>query len=328
MMRSIAEVACNNFRRISRLWHKHKPWKRRTYCGVPILKNPMDLWVYQEILWRVRPELVIEIGTYKGGSALYLSHVLDRIGHGHILSIDIKPRHGLPKSQRITYLVGDCLSDEILRASEGAASESASVLVIEDSAHTYQHVRKVLDSYAPFVTPESYFIVEDTYAGGPHRAAQEFIASNRLFERDLACEDLMLTCNPDGFLRRLNSPRKPPKKRQPKAMQEPPCQCPLAGFCPRYQRQMSDHLHNLCQTRADYRRTFTATWCGPKKPKPPQRTDPCIYLGRIVQKADEAGKPCRCPSLWVRLCEVHGQCSLGDIRNEHACTNCQEYEAK
>src|SRR5262245_6085826 len=86
--------------------HQDKTWDNTFWLGVPTLKCPMDLFVFQEILYDTRPDWIIEAGTFKGGSALYLATLLDALGNGHVLSIDIVDFPGKPKHARITYLLG------------------------------------------------------------------------------------------------------------------------------------------------------------------------------------------------------------------------------
>ena len=80
--------------------------------GAQALKNPLDLWVYQEIVYETRPELIVETGTYRGGSALYLASLCDLMGHGEVVSIDVEPmRDDYPAHPRVTYLAGRSSTD-------------------------------------------------------------------------------------------------------------------------------------------------------------------------------------------------------------------------
>ena len=80
-------------------------FQRTRWLGVQCLKCPLDLWIYQELLHELRPDLVIETGTHEGGSALFLAHVMDALGHGRIASIDVRPAVR-PTHHRITYVLG------------------------------------------------------------------------------------------------------------------------------------------------------------------------------------------------------------------------------
>ena len=82
-------------------------WTDTAWLGAQALKNPLDLWVYQEIMFETKPELVVETGTYQGGSAFFLATMCDVLGAGEVVSIDIEPlRDDYPAHPRITYLGG------------------------------------------------------------------------------------------------------------------------------------------------------------------------------------------------------------------------------
>ena len=183
------------------------------YFGIKTLKSPIDFWVYQEILFDTRPDVLVEIGNFQGGSALALAHVMDRLGHGRILCIDID-QAPIPDQvrahPRITCIEGDaCEAFDDVRASIGARE---SVMVVEDSSHTYDNTRKVLETYGALVTPGQYFIVEDGICHhgldlgpkpGPYEAIDDFVAQHPEFEIDRGKETFLVTWNPKGFLRKV-----------------------------------------------------------------------------------------------------------------------------
>lgn len=186
-----------------------------TYFGVPTHKNPMDAWVYQQIVVAMRPDVIIEIGTKYGGSALYLAHLCDLLGHGRLIGVD--HHHGFLQPQvalhpRITLLKSDaCAAYEQVRAMIGPDER---VLVIEDSSHTYDNTLAVLRTYSAFTRPGDYFIVEDSIchhglplgpSPGPYEAIEAFVAENPDFEVDRDQEALLITWNPKGFLRRRSA---------------------------------------------------------------------------------------------------------------------------
>ena len=185
---------------------------RTTYFGVPTQKNPLDFWVYQELLTVRPPDVIIEIGNKFGGSTLALAHLLDLIDKGRIIAIDIDHAHLRPQAKahpRIQFIEGDAcaLADEVKRQ----IPEGADVLVIEDSSHTYQNTLDVLRVYSPLILPGSYFIVEDSICHhgldlgpdpGPFEAVEAFIAEHPEFEIDRSKESFLITWNPKGFLRR------------------------------------------------------------------------------------------------------------------------------
>ncbi len=184
------------------------------WLGVPILKCPLDLWMYQEILHRTKPDIIVEAGVYKGGSALYLASICDLLGHGEILACDISlsPVHAKTRLHpRITLLEGSStdpsILEQITRACEGRRS-----MVILDSDHTMPHVREELRLYSPLVTPGCYLICEDTnvnghpvypsFGPGPYEAVEDFLQSSTGWIVDSHCERLLLTFNPHGYLLR------------------------------------------------------------------------------------------------------------------------------
>lgn len=189
------------------------PWHQCTWLGVPTLKCPLDLWIYQEILWTLKPSLIIESGTAFGGSALFLAGVCEAIGRGHIVSIDIQAHPDRPRHPRITYLLGDSTSGRIVDEVRALARAHESVMVILDSDHRRDHVLCEMRCYAPLVSRGHYLIVEDTninghpvledFGPGPMEAVELFLKENHDFLIDLSRERFGLTFNPRGFLKRI-----------------------------------------------------------------------------------------------------------------------------
>jgi len=190
-------------------------WLNTRWMGVPILKCPLDLWIYQEILFEIKPELIIECGTFSGGSALFLAHLCEIIGCGEIVSIDIEKRSNLPHHSRISYWFGSSISEQIVESVREKASGRCPVLVILDSDHRANHVLQELRLYSSFVTPGSYVIIEDTnvnghpvfpdFGPGPMEAVQAFLRENHSFFVDTEREKFGLTFNPSGYLKRKHS---------------------------------------------------------------------------------------------------------------------------
>jgi cephalosporin hydroxylase len=188
-------------------------WNNTEWLGVPLWKNPLDLWVYQEIMFEVKPALIIETGTYRGGSAYYFASICDLIGSGSVLTIDRQQREGRPTHPRIEYQKGSSVDADILDlVAKRVADAGGPILVVLDSDHHEPHVRKELEAYHRFVTPGSYLIVEDTninghpvnpfFGPGPMEAVESFLPSHPEFQVDAAREKYMVTHNPNGFLRR------------------------------------------------------------------------------------------------------------------------------
>jgi cephalosporin hydroxylase len=187
-------------------------WTRATWLGAQALKNPLDLWVYQEILVETRPELIVETGTYRGGSALFLASMCDLLGGGEIVSIDIEPlREDYPEHPRITYLGGRSSTHPGVLDEVRARAAGRPTLVVLDSDHSQAHVEAELEAYAPIVPAGCYLIVEDSNIGqirkdlmpGPLQAIETFMAGNREFEVDREREKFLITFNPSGYLRRV-----------------------------------------------------------------------------------------------------------------------------
>jgi cephalosporin hydroxylase len=188
-------------------------WTQTSWLGTPVLKCPLDLWIYQEILAETRPDLIVETGTHHGGSALYLAGICDHLGHGRIVTADLVAHPGRPVHDRITYLEGSSTSEPVIAAIRELANGAERVMVILDSDHRRDHVLRELELYAPLVTRGCYLVVEDTnvnghpvvpgFGPGPMEALDDYLASTDAFEVDRTRERLMLTFNPSGYLRRV-----------------------------------------------------------------------------------------------------------------------------
>lgn len=185
-----------------------------SWFGYRLLKCPMDLWMYQELLVRTRPDFVVEAGTYLGGSALYLATIFDQIGHGRIITIDITPQPDRPVHPRIDYVLGSSIDPAVVqRVVESIAGQRA--MVILDSDHTEDHVHAEMTAYSPLVHVGDYMIVEDTnvnghpawpsFGPGPMEAVNRFLSQRQDFEVDSRCERFLMTLNPSGYLRRRAS---------------------------------------------------------------------------------------------------------------------------
>lgn len=192
-----------------------KTWCNTFWLGIPTLKCPLDLWIYQEIIFEVKPDVIIECGTAHGGSALFLASVCDLVGNGKVITIDIEDKKGRPKHNRIKYLLGSSTSKEIVRKVRSLVKNGDKVMVVLDSDHHKEHVLNELRIYSNFVTKGSYIIVEDTninghpvypeFGPGPMEAVEEFLREkNKDFVVDKTKEKFYLTFNPKGYLKRIN----------------------------------------------------------------------------------------------------------------------------
>lgn len=174
--------------------------------GMPVLKNPMDLWVYQEIIWDLKPTLIVETGTAYGGSALYYARQLDRVGAGMVVSIDMDPAERLPQHPRISYVKGySSTLPDVVAAVGRIAADHPRVMVSLDSDHAKRHVLAELAAYAPMVSGGQFLVVEDTNLNGrpvdidwkggpgPGPAVDEWLPAHAEFARALMAERYMMT---------------------------------------------------------------------------------------------------------------------------------------
>lgn len=175
------------------------------WMGIRALKKPQDFWVYQEIIWETRPDLLIETGTCQGGSAMFFASVFDLLGKGRVITIDVDPTGSKSLSHhRITALVGSSVSDSIV----GQVKEmvgSSSVMVSLDSNHSKEHVLREMEIFSDFVSPGNYMVVEDTgiKGRGPGEAVKAFLKTRQDFVVDKSREKFMITSCHGGFLRKV-----------------------------------------------------------------------------------------------------------------------------
>ena len=140
-----------------------------TWMGRPIIQFPQDMIAMQEIIWDVKPDLIIETGIAHGGSLIYYASLLELIGHGNVLGIDIEIRpHNLeaiekhPMIKRIQMLEGSSVDETLFSKVKETAKGADTVMVVLDSNHTHDHVLKELELYSGRVTKGSYLVVFDT----------------------------------------------------------------------------------------------------------------------------------------------------------------------
>jgi cephalosporin hydroxylase len=205
------------------LYWNSSVWRWTFWRGVPTLKCPLDLWIYQELLWLVRPELVVELGTWAGGTATFLADMMDLHGanatcgvvtvdvlddeafRSHVDGYQEKAPHQVrirPAHPRVTYVHGSSVDSPIVDRIHRLAPEKTRVLVIADSDHSEAHALQELELYHDIVTPGSWFVMEDTDGPGPRGAVGRFLAGHPDFFADSQCEKLHMTFNPGGYLRR------------------------------------------------------------------------------------------------------------------------------
>ncbi len=199
------EQTLNDFRKI---WHGRSGGVfSNTFMGVRTLQNPLDVWITLEIMWEVKPDVVVECGTFHGGSALLWATMLEQINpEGRVITIDIEDlREPNAKTfdiakRKVDFLLGGSTSTKIVRE-VAKRVEGKRVLVILDSLHTTEHVLDELRAYSPFVQTGSYIIVQDT-AVGPGKSVEKFFTETDDFVVDKERERLLITNNMGGFLKR------------------------------------------------------------------------------------------------------------------------------
>jgi cephalosporin hydroxylase len=184
-----------------------------TWLGQPVWQNVLDLWTTQETLCKLRPELLIECGTNRGGSSFFFASLFDLMNHGRVITIDIEKMHNL-SHPRVTYLIGSSIGTDILdHVSRAVAETTGPVMVLLDSDHTGAHVRREMEAYFPFVTPGSFLMVQDGVIDtlpmfapgrpGPLAAIEEFLTVHPEFEADTERSGrFLITHSPKGWLRR------------------------------------------------------------------------------------------------------------------------------
>jgi cephalosporin hydroxylase len=201
-----------------------------TWLGRPIIQFPQDILAMQEIIWRVRPDLIIETGIAHGGSLVFYASLLELLGHGQVLGIDVDirthnrmeiERH--PMFKRIGMIEGSSVDARVAEQAHQLARDQKNVLVALDSNHSHQHVLRELQLYSPLVEAGSYLVVFDTSiedmpkgffpsrpwdrGSNPRTAAQEFLASTDRFVVDEEIEGkLLISANRGGYLKCVKDP--------------------------------------------------------------------------------------------------------------------------
>lgn len=198
-----------------------------SWMGRPIIQYPQDMIAMQEIIWELKPDLIIETGIAHGGSLIFYASLLELIGKGTVLGIDIDIRaHNRaeiekhPMYKRIKMIQGSSVSEEVRDQVAEIAKGLQTVLVCLDSNHTHEHVLAELQLYAPFVTKGAYLVVFDTivedmpgdYLPGrpwgpgdnPKTAVWQFLKENDAFVVDEAMDHkLQISVAPQGYLKRV-----------------------------------------------------------------------------------------------------------------------------
>lgn len=197
-----------------------------TWLGRPIIQFPQDIMAMQELIWEIKPDLIIETGIAHGGSLIFSASMLELLGgSGEVLGIDIDirehnrveiERH--PMFKRITLIQGSSTDPEVVKQVYDFAKNKKKIFVVLDSLHTHEHVSKELELYSSLVSSESYLVVFDTIiedmsedffpdrpwgkGNNPKTAVWEFLKKNDRFIIDKDIENkLLITVAPDGYLK-------------------------------------------------------------------------------------------------------------------------------
>jgi cephalosporin hydroxylase len=183
------------------------------WFGIEILKNPLDMWIAQEMIYEIKPDVLIETGTFKSGSAIFYCHLMDLMNHGKVITIDIEFRENRPVHKRLRHILGSSVDAGVLNEVRKACAEAKTVLVFLDSDHSKEHVFNEIMAYKDFVTQGSYMVVEDTALHGnpihpgewedPMGAVEEFMKTPNGFIQDRSKEKFLMTWHPKGFLKKL-----------------------------------------------------------------------------------------------------------------------------
>ncbi|HJO92995.1 MAG TPA: cephalosporin hydroxylase family protein [Victivallales bacterium] len=198
------------------------------WLGMPIVQTNQDIVALQEIIWNIKPELIIETGIARGGSLVFFASMLELLNrNGHVLGIDIDIRQhnriaieNHPMFKNITMLEGSSIDEKIVEKVQCFAKDKQSILVSLDSNHTHAHVLRELELYAPLVTVGSYCVVFDTgiehfpqemyidrpwgKGNNPKTAVLEFLKNRDDFMLDRDIENkLLITGARDGFLKKV-----------------------------------------------------------------------------------------------------------------------------
>ena len=230
VLRNIAGLAGDkDVQALSRIWireiARHRYAYNFTWLGRPVIQFPQDMMAIQELIWSIKPDVVIETGVAHGGSILFSASMLELVGgEGYVIGIDIDIRkhnrteiEAHPLSRRVRLIEGSSVDDTVVSQVREMVGEGKKVLVILDSNHTHEHVLRELELFSPFVREGSYLVVYDTLiedmpvdlvgdrpwgpGNNPKTAVWEFLETNKRFKIDKDLEaKLSITVAPDGYL--------------------------------------------------------------------------------------------------------------------------------
>ena len=197
-----------------------------SWMGRPIIQYPQDMIAMQELIWEIKPDLVIETGIAHGGSLIYYASLLELIGAGEVIGVDIDIRphnrkeiESHPMFRRIKMIQGSSIDAKVVDEIAKYASGKKAIMVCLDSNHTHEHVLQELTMYSKLVTINSYIVVFDTIvedlpdnylpgrawgkSNNPMTAVNDFLKANPQFAVDRSIDSkLLVSVAPGGYLRR------------------------------------------------------------------------------------------------------------------------------
>tara|TARA_R110002096_G_scaffold16898_2_gene57704 strand:+ start:34667 stop:35410 length:744 start_codon:yes stop_codon:yes gene_type:complete len=208
---------------------KYKYTYNYTWMGRPIIKYPNDMIVQQEMMWELKPDLIIETGIAHGGSIIYTASMMEMMGiQGEVVGIDVDIRdhnrkaiEDHPMMKRITMYEGDSVAPDMVEKVRKHTEGKKCVMVILDSLHSHEHVYKELLAYAEMTTVGSYCVLPDTFieffpkgyysdtrpwdvGDNPYTAMKQYLGETDLFETDHSrTNKAMITETIDGYLKRV-----------------------------------------------------------------------------------------------------------------------------
>ena len=203
-------------------WYRGDLQSKLNWLGRKTVKNPNDLLVTQEIIWETRPEAIVEVGIFHGGTTRYYAHLFDLIEAeeptdtpGIVVGVDLyhDPEFDYPNHPRIEFLLGASSTDPAVVEQVAKRVHNRRTMVILDSDHSCDHVLQELRLYHKFVSTGCYLIVEDTNeigmrimgqnTPGPWPAVKAWDPKRHGFEIDREREKFMLTFHPGGYLKKV-----------------------------------------------------------------------------------------------------------------------------
>jgi cephalosporin hydroxylase len=184
-------------------------WCATVWKGINILKPPTDMWIYQEIIDRLKPDLIIETGTMRGGGAVFLDDMCKLMNpKGHVITIDTCPENIDKRAydSNVKFITGSSVSAEVLSEVKACiwAWNCKTIMVILDSDHSEEHVTNELNTYGSIVTKGSALIVEDTgNCASAMAAVDKWLPEHPEYTTDIGCEKFMLTFHRGGYLEKV-----------------------------------------------------------------------------------------------------------------------------